>query len=214
MLIAKLRISLRDAAIQYNRADELGTSTTRGTVLADGKVIRGLGTHFLNAAAQQRFDKLTSESNAIREKFNRRFLRSPIDGVYVIGNKGEAKEFVKALAYDGGLEVWVTEFELGNTNGGLDSTEMTAWAGKVKTQLEKIPLGRGKKETIDPEGIAALEALSKCPVLSAETAAAISALAVQAKANQCDRVELKRSIELLTVTMDQGSLDLKRGGAL
>lgn len=214
MLIAKLRISLRDAAIQYNRADELGTDKTRGTVLQDGKVIRGLGTHFLNKAAQERFDKLTSESNAIREKFNRRFLKSPIDGVYVIGNKGDAKEFVKALTFDGGLEVWVTEFELGNTNGGLDSTEMNAWAGKVKTQLEKIPLGRGKKETIDPEGIAALEALSKCPVLSAETAAAISALAVQAKANQCDRVELKRSIELLTVTMDQGSLDLKRGGAL
>ena len=105
MLIAKRRIGLVDATIQYNKPEELGTDKRRGTVLEDGKVLRGLGTHFANREAQIRYDKLTSESNAIREKFNRRFMRSPIDGVYVIATKGEAKEFVGGLTYDPGLDV-------------------------------------------------------------------------------------------------------------
>lgn len=207
MIIAKLRISLKDIGIKFNQASELGTDKHRGDVLTNGEVVRGLGTHFASVAAKERFDRLTKESNEIREQFNRRFLKSPLDGVFVIANKGDAKAFVNGLTYDTGLEVWVTEFELNNTNGGLDTTEMSAWSEKVKTQLVRIPLGRGKAEKIDPEGIAALEELSKCPVLTKETSEAIMLLVTQARANQVDRVELRRSIELLDVKMDQTSME-------
>jgi len=209
MLIAKLRISLRDASIQYNRPDELGTATNRGTVLADGKVVRGLGTHFANQAAKERFDRLTKESNDLREQFNRRFLKSPIDGVFIINAKGEARTFVATLTMSEGIDAYVTEFELGGVGAGLDAEEMGQWAAKVKTQLERIPLGRGKD--IDGDGIKALKTLAKCPVLAAATATAINTLIAQVECNKMDKVEFKRSIELLSVEMDQSELIVSRG---
>jgi len=208
MLIAKLRISLTDVAIRYNKKEELGIEAGRGTVLQDGKIVRGLGTHFENQAAKERFDMLTSESNKIREKFSRRFLRSPLEGVFVINHRGEAREFVKGIPHDSGLDVSVTEFELGGLGNGLDEEEMRDWAEKVKTQLGRIPLGRAKNASVD--GISALEELAKCPVLSAQTKEAVATLVTQAKANQIDRPELMRSLEILDVQMDQGILSPER----
>jgi hypothetical protein len=208
MLIAKLRISLIDASIQYNRPDELGTDKDRGAVLPDGKVVRGLGTHFANQAAKERFDRLTKESNLIREKFNRRFMRSPLEGVFVISKKGEAKEYVAGIPKVEGLEIYVTEFQLGGLDGGLDDQEMRAWGEKVKTQLSRIPLGRGKE--LDDEGIKALEALTSCPMLKPESAEYIRSMIAQLQVGKMDKIDFKRGIELMSVEMDQSALTVQR----
>jgi hypothetical protein len=211
MLIAKLRISLRDANIQYNRCTELGTDKVRGTVLEDGKVIRGLGTHFANKEAQERYDRLTKESNVIREKFNRQFMRTPIDGTFIITAKGEAKTFIDGLLINPELDVSVIEFELGAPDS-LDETEMREWSTRVKNQLTRIPLGRG--EEVDTDGLAALETLAGCPVLAQATADNIRAMIAQVRIGKLNRVDFRRSIELLEVSMDQGALSPSRNNPI
>jgi hypothetical protein len=211
MLIAKLRISLRDANIQYNRSSELGTDKARGTVLEDGKVIRGLGTHFANKESQERYDRLTKESNVIRDKFNRQFVRSPIEGVFIIAEKGEAKKYVEGLTINPELDIMVTEFEIGAPDS-LDETEMREWSKRVKAQLTRVPLGRGDK--LDDDGLKALETLAGCPVISKETADSIRRMVAEVRVGQMDKVDFKRGIELLNVEMDQTTLAPNRVGPI
>jgi hypothetical protein len=207
MLIAKLRISLENANIHYNSCKELSTDKHRGTVLEDGKVVRGLGTHFADKASQERYDRLTKASNIIREKFNKHFMRTPIDGTFIINNKGEGKAFIGELTIDPELAVSVIEFELGSTES-LDETEMREWGQRVKNQLTRIPLGRG--EQTDEEGLTALQTLASCPVLSKETAQNIRTMIEQVRVGQMTRVDFKRNIEMLNVEMDQATLTPKR----
>ena len=204
MLIAKLRISLKDAGIAYNSAAELETTHQRGDILADGKIVRGLGTHFANQEAKARFDRLTAESNVIRDKFNRRFLRTPIESTFVVNTPGEAKEFAKEFSGNPDIEVSVFEFELGAAAGELDEKEMREWSERVKAQLKRVPLGRG--EEADEEGLTALLTLAGCPVLSKETAENISRMVAEVKVGKMNRTDLKRGISLLQVSMDQSSL--------
>lgn len=208
MLIAKLRISLRDVHIRYNSKLELSTEKDRGTVLEDGKVVRGLGTHFENIAMMERYNKLTKESNAVRESFNRQFLRTPIEGTFIIANKGEAKRFVEEQQINPELDVSVIEFELGATNEGLDEAEMREWGKRVKAQLARVPLGRGEK--LDDDGIKALETLIGCPMLSRETANSIASMIAQLKVGQMDKIDFRRSLEMLEVNMDQTELRPER----
>jgi hypothetical protein len=204
MLIAKLRINLKDCGIQYNNAAELETSKTRGTVLSYGKIVRGLGTHFASQEAKERFDRLTSESNVIRGKFNRRFLRTPIESTFVIGKRGEAKEFAAQFNTNPDITVSVFEFELGSANGELDEKEMKEWSERVKAQLKQVPLGRG--EEADLEGLSALETLASCPVLAKETADRIRLMVAEVRVGKMTRTDLRRGIQLLDVEMDQTSL--------
>lgn len=203
MLIAKLRISLKDVGIAYNSSSELETDKTRGTVLPDGKILRGLGTHFANKEAQERWQRLTTQSNVIREAFNRRFLRTPIESTFVVNKAGEAKEFARQFADNTDIEVSVFEFTLGSTSD-LDDKEMKEWGDRVKGQLKRVPLGRG--EDIDAEGLSALETLAGCPVLSKETSEAILKMVGEVRVGKMNRVDLKRGISLLSVTMDQTTL--------
>lgn len=208
MLIAKLRISLKDCNIKYNSSAELETTKARGTVLVDGKIVRGLGTHFESIEAKERFDRLTKEANIIRNKFNERFLRTPIESTFVIGARGEAKAFVSSLEANPDIEVSVFEFELGSANGELDEKEMKEWSQRVKAQLTRVPLGRG--EEADQDGLAALETLAGCPVLSPETAARIRLMVSEVRVGKMTRTDLKRGISLLDVAMDQTSLAPRR----
>jgi hypothetical protein len=202
MYIAKLRISLKDASIQFNSASELGTDKTRGTVLADGKVVRGLGTHFASIAAKERFDRLTAESNRVRDRFNHAFMKLfSFDGAYVIAKANDAKDFLASLTIDSDVDVSVVEFELGAMGVGLGADEMLEWATKVKTQLERVQLGRGKE--IKSDGLAALESLAACPALSKTTADAIKTLVGEVRVGNINKQDLQDSIAKLNVTMDQ-----------
>ena len=211
MLIAKLRICLKDCNIKYNSKSELETTKDRGTVLADGKVVRGLGTHFESMEAKERFDRLTSESNAIRDKFNQRFIRSPLEGVFVINKAGEAKEFAAQFASNPDIEVSVSELVLGAAVEDLDEKEMKEWSERVKGQLKRIPLGRG--EEADEDGLKALETLASCPVLSKETKDRIQLMVSEVRVGKMNRTDLKRGISILNVEMDQTSLAPRRAAA-
>ena len=204
MLIAKLRISLKDCAIAYNSSSELETDKARGTVLADGKVLRGLGTHFASKEAQEKWTRLTAESNVIRTKFNQRFLRTPIESTFVVSRPGEAKDFAMQFTSNPDIEVSVFEFELGSASGELDDKEMKEWSERVKNQLKRVPLGRG--EDTDKEGLDALETLAGCPVLAKETKERILQMVGEVRVGKMNRTDLKRGISLLDVSMDQSSL--------
>lgn len=210
MFIAKLSVGIGDSGIAYNSGKELGTDKNRGAVLEDGKVVRGLGTHFASLEAKQRFDKLTAESTGIRDKFNRRFLRMAIDSVFVISRRGEAKEYAASIVVsDPAITVGVMEFEIGNAGDELGEKEMKEWSSRVKEQLKRIPLGRS--DEVDADGLEALATLATCPVLAKATAEKILRLVNEAKLGRVGRSDLKRGIALLDVEMDQSTLLAPRG---
>jgi len=204
MLIAKLRVSLNNAGIGYNSGAELGTAAVAGAILKDGCVVRGLGTHFADQAAKERFDKLTRESNEIRSKFSRQFMRTPIDGTFVIPLKGQGKFFVDQLTPNPDIEVSVIEFELSSAGDGLDMEEMQEWGERVRNQLLRIPLGRGKD--VDDEGLASIESLASCPVLAKETADTIKELVKFVRDGSLSRQDFKDSLEKIRMEMDPAAL--------
>lgn len=203
MLIAKLTITLRDCGIEYNKSAELDTTKERGSVLDDGKVVRGLGTHFASQEAKERFDKLTARANEIRTIFGNKFGRGPLKGTYIISKLGEALEFIRQFESEqvAGTVVTVDEY---NLNGSLSERTLIDWAARNKDALKRVPLG-GKKEASD-EGIMALEALAACPALAQETRDAVLRMASEARVGSLTRVDLKRGISLLDVSMDKSVL--------
>jgi hypothetical protein len=205
MLIAKLRVSLKNVGIGYNSGAELGTDKTRGAVLPDGCVVRGLGTHFADAAAKERFDSLTREANEIRSQFNRQFMRTPIDGTFVIPIKGQGKMFVEGLTANPDVEVSVIEFELYGAGDSLDMEEMQEWGQRVKNQLLRIPLGRGKD--IDEEGLSSIASLADCPVMERNTATKIKALVQDVRDNKLSRQDFKLALERVNIEMDPAALN-------
>jgi hypothetical protein len=208
MLIAKLRVSLKDCGIQYNSSAELETAKVRGSELVDGKIIRGLGTHFASKEAKERFDRLTAKGNKIREQFNQRFLRTPLESTFVVTTPGEAKEFAKQFDSERpDIDVSVFEFELGAT-AELDEKEMKEWGERVKSQLKRVPLGRG--EEVDEDGLTALLTLASCPVLAQETRDRINGMVAEVRVGKMNRADFKRGISILPVVMEQSTLLVPR----
>jgi hypothetical protein len=205
MLIAKLRVSLNNVGIGYNSAAELGTSITRGATMADGAVVRGLGTHFADRSAYDRFQQLTRESNEIRAQFNRQFMKTCIDGTFIIPIRGQGKMFLEGLTKNPDIEVSVIEFELSSAGDGLDLEEMQEWANKIKNQLIRIPLGRGSD--VDEEGLSSIEALVDCPVMARTTAKTIKDMVAQVRANTLSRKDFRDAIEKLNIELDSTALD-------
>jgi hypothetical protein len=205
MLIAKLRVSVRDAGISYNSSQDLETDKSRGSVLEDGKVVRGLGTSFASQEAKDRYDRLVKESNELRDKFNRRFGRGPIESTFIISRLGEAKEFVAGLLRECSQEIdaFAMEWNLDSLTDP-DERELREWSGRIKQQIKRVPLGRGKE--VDDEGLAALLTLASCPVLAEATATRIKEMVEEVKIGKGNRADLKRNISLLEVEMDQSSL--------
>lgn len=207
--IAKLRISMKDAGIRYNSSTELETRVGRGSVLADGKVVRGLGTHFDSKESEERFNRLTSKSNAIRDQFNLRFARFLFDGTYVV-KPGEGREFAKQFVSEQ-PDITVDVFEY-DVTGDSDERELSIWSGRIKEQFKRAKLGRG--EDVDEDGLKALETLAGCPVLAAATRDRVLEMVAQVRAGKIDRVELKRGIGLLDVQVDGDQLSVRRGTPL
>lgn len=209
MRIAKLTVHVGDSGIAYNNGKELGTTAARGVTLADGKVVRGLGTHFASQEAKEKYDLRQSEANEIRAKFNRRFSRFVFDSAFVLSRKGEAKEFAASITVtDPNVTIEVLEFEVG-ADEEMGEREMKDWSERVKNQLKQVPLGRG--EDADTEGLAALETLAGCPVLSPETAARIRLMVSEVRIGKMTRTDLKRGILLMDVEIDQSALLPQRG---
>lgn len=210
MLIAKLTIgydrglALNDETDLKNEALALpGSILTRGATTKDGKIIRGLGTHYRSDADMILVKQRDADANRIRAEFRKRFLATPIDGLYVVPKAGVARAFINGTAYRSDLTVRVTEFELASPQG-LDSGELTEWANRIKKQLSSVSLGRTKEA--DEDGLRALETLASCPVLKSETGTRIKELVAQLRNEKITRVELKRNLQTLDVQIEQAPL--------
>lgn len=199
----KLSAKIRTAGlIRPNSGADLGTDKDRGSVLTDGAIVRGDGTSFVNKEAMERYKYLESQRSRIYEAFNRRFVRSIDEGCFLIEREGEAKEFLATLEHDTEVEVRVSEFELNGLGNGLDESAIMTWGERVAEQIKRVPLGRGKKDKIDADGVATLKRMAECPYLTADTKAKLSVIIAQAEAATVDRLEIKRNIELLDVKVD------------
>lgn len=211
MLIAKLTIGY-DRGLALNDENDLkagdgpATIAFKGYKTADGKVIRGLGTHYRSDADMELVKARDQDANRIRSEFRKRFLATPIDGLYVVPQPGVARRFIQELGHREDINVRVTEFELASPNG-LDGGELTEWANRIKKQLSGVSLGRTKEA--DEDGLRALETLASCPVLKSETGTRIKELVAALRSGNITRVELKRNLETLDVQIEQSPLQLQ-----
>lgn len=203
MRIAKLTISY-ERGLSRNSQKDLGDQVnSRGFETEDGKIIRGLGTHFKSALDRDLIKERDREAGRIRAAFRERFLVTPIDGLYIVGAAGVARDFLISLDVRLDIKTRVSEFEL-TTPEELASGEVIEWGERIQRQLSSVSLGR--KKEINESGLTALEALSKCPILAKKTGALIRNLVGLVRSEKIDRVELKRRIENLDVEIDQGPL--------
>jgi hypothetical protein len=193
-----------DSGIHYNNPQDLGLEAKPEST-KDGGLVRGLGTHFSSAEDKNRFTRLTKEANDLREQFRRRFVVSNIDSLYIEPTKGSAKTFVSQMDIDPQLRVIVQELSV---EGTMEEETLRAWEGKIKTQFQRMPLGRGKD--IDETGLHALEELSRCPVLASTTGDAIRIMVQQLRVGSLTRVDFKRNIETLELKFDDAPLQPRR----
>ena len=208
MLIARVEVGLGNTGIRYNTPEEIGTATTRGTVLANGEVVRGIGTHFASQADKERYDTLTRQQLEVRMALAERFMRVHFfPSAFVITKLGEAKEFISEFIrnknIDPSVRVDVVEFEI---NGAIEDVHLVAWGVTVKEQLERVRLGR-KKGQVNSEALTALETLAECPALSQETAGAIRKLVGEFRLGNMKKDDFQRSVTLLEVKMDKTILE-------
>lgn len=210
MLICKLTISYDRGLARNDEKDlaqEAGGVLGRGATTADGKIIRGLGTHFRSKEDADLVGERDKEARRIYRAFRERFLTTPIDGLYAVPEPGVAASYLDELNVQLGLKVRVTEFAL-TTNGDLDAAEIAEWSRRVKNQLIGVQLGR--KKDIDENGLSALATLANCPVISQETKTTILNLVEGVRTQKVTRVELKRNLEKLDVKLDAKQLSPRR----
>lgn len=213
MRIAKLVISY-DRGLERNdetdlKGNETSTVSSKGTQTADGKIIRGLGTHFKSQRDQELVKTRDQIASKIRQAFRERFVATSIDGCYVLNSAGEGKSFIDDLGAElneqlntFNVGVRVQEFDL--VTEGLDTGEIRAWSDRIRNQLAAVQLGR--KKEIDDEGLNALVTLSNCPLLSDSTGNRIRELVAAVRENKITRIEVRRSLAEMDVEIDQGPI--------
>lgn len=213
MIVSKLAIKY-DRGTSLNRANDIAESADgvqvgvlgRGALTKDGKVIRGLGSHFRSEAEAQLVQQRDKEAKRIYTAFRERFLATPIDGLYAVQQKGDAKKFVEGLN-PVGIEVRVSEFVL-TTEGDLEAAEVREWCVKIKRQLQGLQFGR--KKEINDQAINSLLYLAKCPLIAKDTKTAIQNLVEAVKLQKIERFDLRRSLEKIEVNVDMTQVNPTR----
>lgn len=218
MLIAKLTISY-DRGVSLNKTADLaadydGTGqkptmaiAARGHKTADGKVIRGIGSHFRSEADAELVKHRDFAAREIYQAFRKTFLAAPIEGLYFVPERGQAKSFINRLDVRSDMRVTVSEFEL-TAPSDLEQQEMADWGKRIKNQLSSISLGRSKEA--DAAGLEALVSLSGCPMLQKATGDRIRELVSMVRDGRMERVEMKRSLDKLNVGVDTSMLSPRR----
>lgn len=205
MKIARVSISF-DRGIQRNDPKDIGLEKIPDNV-GKGKRVRGLGTHWRSEEDQQRAVRCEKEEARIRRSFKSSFACAGIDGFFIIGTSGDADRLLARLDHSKEIEVKIQEFDL-TAPGGVSPAEFEAWSERIQEQIRQVPLGRGKQ--VDEEGIAALESLALCPILSLETSKKLRDLASRARGNVMPRLEVRRNLETVTVKLDAPDLKVLR----
>lgn len=210
MIIARLFVGLGDTGIRYNKKEEIGTDKGKGTVLENGGVLRGLGTHFASQADKERYDQLVKQSNEVRTAFLERFVRVALfDSTFVISEIGEGKRFAEQLRRDKNIdhrvEIDVLEMVFSDVGEGISDKHLAEWATAISDQLKRIPLGR-KKDTVSSDGLNALEHLADCPALDKNTAGEIRQLIARYRLQNFDKEDFKRSVALINVKVNKDVL--------
>ena len=213
MLICKLSISYERGLARNQKEDVTTEGQPTGFILGngaqtkDGKIIRGLGTHYKSKEDADLVALRDKHAREIYQAVRERFLSLPIDGCFAAPQKGVFKKFALSLLKRDDMRVRVSEFEL-TTNGDMDAAEIKDWADKIRRQLGSVQLGRSKEA--DAEGLKALDYLATCPLLSKKTGQTVRELVAMVRENKLDRVELKRKISILDVEIETKTLEPHR----
>ena len=201
MIIARLCISF-DRGMACNRPSDLKAEAYRGKVTDDGKVIRGLGTHFRSVEAREKARELSAKEQNIRNAFKRRFVAAPIPGCVILPESGAGKALLAKLDIPEEMRVGISEFKLDVAGDGLGSYEVREWADRIKSQLEVAPLGRGRGKYVKDENLDMLDGIADCPALAPETRAKLKELISGARLKQIEKSEVRRALENLEIEID------------
>lgn len=201
MIVAKLTVSF-DRGARANRAVDLGLDAEPSQT-ADGGLVRGLGTHYVSAEEMERVKDCEAEDRRIRGEFTKAFLASPIPGLYVVPSRTAAENALAALSPAPNVSARVAVYVLAPSGNALPDAETAEWADRVSKQLARAPLGRG--QFANAEGLGVLAKLAACPVLSAETRTALGELLSAARLERVTRVDFKRKLGELSVSLDVGA---------
>jgi len=204
--IAKLSISY-DRGTARNSAEDLGLDV-KPAETEDGKVVRGLGSHWRSVEAKVAVQERVNEEGRIRDLFKRRFLSAPIKGFFIVQAAGEANEYLATIdpppASD--VQVSISEYVLGVvTQAPADVKE---WGERIDKQLAKIPLGRG--QAANSKGLGILRALASAPVISAESRADLLKLIEGAELENVNRVDFRRKLKAIAVKPAAGQVVVPR----
>lgn len=183
---------------ETNKARDLGlVSMPKRT--PDGKPICGGGTHLKSDEAAALVKARDRDAARIRKAFDRAFAAAPFNSTYLLPEKGAGQSFLAKLdpRPRGDVRVTVNEYVLGVVS--QDAQEVAQWSERITKQLNDVPLGRGKRAA--REGLAVIENLVQCPVITDESRTALLALIRDAKLARVDRVDFRRKLEKIPVNV-------------
>ncbi|KKW13251.1 MAG: hypothetical protein UY48_C0003G0073 [Candidatus Gottesmanbacteria bacterium GW2011_GWB1_49_7] len=194
MYIGHLSISFKHES-EKNRPKDLGLD-----IIKSEKIIRGLGTHFINADSASVVKDRQAEDARIRKEFRERFVSGPIPGTFILNRSGDGTKLLSELATREDVRVTVTEFVIESEV----PVDVADWVDRIKNQLGRLPLGRAKD--LSMRGLEMLDNLANCPVLAKETREALQELIGGAQLQQIDRLEVQRRVSTLDVKIDMGQV--------
>lgn len=169
----------------------------RNLVRAD-ELRRGLGTRYISLEAKEKAVLLGIEEGRVNRLIAREFLRSPIPGLYVVSSRTDLERVLVKINPDPEINCRAVVYVLEATE--KNSKEIEEWASTIKNQLKTAPLGRAKEA--GAEGLDVIQRLATCPVLSEETRDRILSLVGQARMETLSRIDFKRAIADVEVSMD------------
>lgn len=208
MFLMAIEISKGHTGIKYNTKEDLGTDKTRGSVLPDGGINRGNGTHFPSPEAAQRYAALQKDETKLRMAVEERFMKARfIKGVFVENELGEAQKYVDEFRQLNAIssEIVVDIVELDVNAVVAKDHQVTDWEAGIKDQIERVRIGQ-KKGQVSTSALDTLERLADCPLLNAATAGAVRKLVGQFRMGGMLKDDFQRSIQLLEVKVDRDAL--------
>ena len=202
MLICKVTISY-EHGIKANRADDLGLWAPPESRTPDGGVLRGLGTHYVSEEAAELHKARQHEDQRIRTEVRSRFAFSPLPGTYMVRSKDEMGQFLARLNIQPDVQATAHVYDLTSLDE-IKGAELREWSERIVDQLQRVSLGATSEA--DADGLACLESLASCPVLSRETSVRLREMVAAGRMGTMGRLAIKRAIKTLDVELAPDAL--------